>query len=69
MENKNEKIYKTTQEYRNKVKSYEDKIRNDPIKYKKRIDYHKQYYRIMKEALAKMKSNELTQNTQLNIVE
>ena len=51
MENNNNKIYKTTQEYRNKVKEYEERVkRENPERYKKRIEYHKNYYKKMKEA-------------------
>ena len=59
MENQTSKNYKTSPEYREKVKAYEDDVRkNQPEKYNKRLEYHRQRYREMKEALIKMKNLE-----------
>lgn len=43
--------HKSTQGHREAVKKYEEKIRQDPDRNSKRLDYHKQRYRRMKEAL------------------
>ena len=44
--------HKTSQTQRDRVKHYEAKIReNEPEKYKKRLEYHKKYYKEMKDAL------------------
>ena len=57
METQTQRSYKTSKEYREKVKAYEDGIRkNNPEKYQQRLEYHRKRYREMKEALAKMKS-------------
>ena len=50
------KQYKTTIEYRNKVKNYyENKIRQDPERYKQKLQYHKDYYNKLKDALKQIK--------------
>ena len=42
MEIQTQRTYKTTKEYREKVKAYEDGIRtNNPEKYQQRLEYHK----------------------------
>ena len=43
--------HKSTQSHRDSVKKHEEKMRSDPVRNKQRLDYHKEYYRKMKEAL------------------
>jgi len=46
------------------VKAYEEKMRNErPQQYKQRLEYHKNYYRKMKEAYTKMQNEIFHQNT------
>ena len=47
--------HKTTQILRDRVKRYEDHVRqNEPDKHIKRLEYHRNYYQKLKEAHQKM---------------
>ena len=62
--------HKTPKNQRDNTKKYEENIRqNDPEKYLKRLEYHRNNYRKMKEALQKIKQQELMYNTHEIIVD